>query len=333
MARRRHHASPPPIHLPRGLARRRRPLPTPRLARRGSARTFNSRPICISDAPSARHVSVLHTALNTARHNRTEHRAARTTLTLDGLAAQSHGPHPPQQSRQLGDREIESTPGRCCSDIPRLAVSPWQRPDSQVPSTRTRHGFRTAYQHEILPAADACTTFRELEALLRQYGVCSSPLSLWRAAQRRDEPPRPVSSPASTPADPTAKGIAAPEHELARATATADRAEPTSAAPQSVSQPVGLPLPWPGASAARPRTAGNAAETALALDHHEAEEPPDMVLASPARHAAWLCCCEQGWMVVPHEKVALPAARITTGCTRDTLRLGPLTMHNDVPPR
>jgi transposase-like protein len=53
-------------------------------------------------------------------------------------------------------------------------------PDPEVPEKKPRRRFTAKYKLRILDEADACTENGQLGALLRQEGLYSSSLTLWR---------------------------------------------------------------------------------------------------------------------------------------------------------
>jgi len=112
-----------------------------------------------------------------------------------------------------------------------------------VSPTRTRRRFTAAYKRQFLDAAAVCSRPGESGALLRREGLCSSPLTAWRAADRQGEALTQRRGPAPTAPNPLAPRVAELERALAYATRRADYAELMVDAPIEVPQLIGLTLP------------------------------------------------------------------------------------------
>src|SRR5450759_595002 len=76
----------------------------------------------------------------------------------------------------------ETEGGRSPSGVSSTGSAPAWRPppDSEVPETTVRRTFTAEYTLKILAEADRCPEYRQIGALLRREGLCSSHLSEWR---------------------------------------------------------------------------------------------------------------------------------------------------------
>ena len=116
---------------------------------------------------------------------------------------------------------------------------------SASPSRRRR--FTASYKRTLLREAERCSHSGDIAALLRREGLYSSHLAAWRAAERRGELAGPTKrrGPTATPVDPQAKRVAELEHQLAKATARAERAEGLVALQKKVAELFGQTLDTP----------------------------------------------------------------------------------------
>ena len=115
----------------------------------------------------------------------------------------------------------------------------------EVVAKATRRRFTAEYKLRILREADACTEPGEIGALLRQEGLYTSHLCLWRKQRRARElmglaPAR--RGPASKATNPLAAKVAALEKETRWLTARAERAEALVELQKKVSEILGVEL-------------------------------------------------------------------------------------------
>ena len=120
--------------------------------------------------------------------------------------------------------------------------------DVQVAAKPRRRTFTAEYKRRILKEADACTTAGAVGALLRQEGLYSSHLVIWRRARKRGElaalaPKTRGRKPA--PVDPRDRKVTELERQLAEMTGRAERAEALVDAQKNLAALLGRP----GASA------------------------------------------------------------------------------------
>jgi transposase-like protein len=114
-------------------------------------------------------------------------------------------------------------------------------PDPEVVVKAQRRRFTAAYKQRILQEADACTRQGEVGALLRQEGLYSSHLSMWRRQRAHGELQGLTPAKRGRKADPQAAENARLQRETERLKAQLARAELIIEVQKKVSQLLGLP--------------------------------------------------------------------------------------------
>ena len=114
-------------------------------------------------------------------------------------------------------------------------------PDPEVAALAKRRQFSPAEKRRILDAADRCTKFGEIGALMRREGLYSSHLSNWRK-QRTDRERAASAPPKRGPKpDPQARQIQHLNADLARVRRKLERAELIIDAQKKLCIALGLP--------------------------------------------------------------------------------------------
>src|SRR3972149_6714116 len=121
-------------------------------------------------------------------------------------------------------------------------------PDPEVPEKAARRRFTAEYKLRILREAEGCETPGAVGALLRRGGLYSPNLTTWR--QQREQGGQAALSPRvrgrrAAAAQPLIRRIAELERELARLHERLRQAAAIIAAPQKISEILGLPLAPP----------------------------------------------------------------------------------------
>jgi transposase-like protein len=116
--------------------------------------------------------------------------------------------------------------------------------DVQVAAKPRRRTFTAEYKRRILKEADACTTAGAVGALLRQEGLYSSHLVIWRRARKRGElaalAPK-TRGRKRAPVDPRDRKVTELERQLAEMTGRAERAEALVDAQKNLAALLGRP--------------------------------------------------------------------------------------------
>ena len=100
---------------------------------------------------------------------------------------------------------------------------------TEVTEKAKRRAFTAEYKRRIVKEAEACKGPGEIGALLRREGLYSSHLTTWRQARDRGELAPGAATkkrgPKAAPVDPRDRKIAEMEHQIAKLTTRAERAE------------------------------------------------------------------------------------------------------------
>ena len=115
-------------------------------------------------------------------------------------------------------------------------------PDPEVPAKATRRRFPTDYKLSILRQADACRQPGEIGALLRQEGLYSSHLTVWRRQRAQGILGSKRRGPKSTKPDPRTLEL---ERENRRLRKQLQRAQTIIGVQKKVSSLLGIPLKRP----------------------------------------------------------------------------------------
>jgi len=92
----------------------------------------------------------------------------------------------PMNARQSASAMEEASQGACGVTEGALSIAP-PAPDPEVAATAKRRQFSPSERRRILAAADRCSKFGEIGALLRREGIYSSQLATWRKRREATE--------------------------------------------------------------------------------------------------------------------------------------------------
>jgi len=115
-----------------------------------------------------------------------------------------------------------------------------ERPDPQVRERPTRRSFTVDYKLRILAEADTCAEARQIGALLRREGLCSSHLANWRQQRAAGGRAALTQPRGRKPADPQASELGRVQQENARLSRRLAIAEEIIAVQKKVAGLLGL---------------------------------------------------------------------------------------------